>query len=207
MTSVSLRLLNDTRRHSLAETTPIDVNEDARNHVATIWEASEWGRALECLSLTLQEVQHIRSVLTKAELETLAVTKELREDLQSQRICFTCLKTRFSFFGARPNTCKVCERAICDRCATRMHIPSETFDKVPIYMLSPTPSPPDPPQLRWERETRPQMDTRRSVMAKLLRKDVVLVDAGLKKKCPLVRVCRDCKRLVRHLIDTGSATF
>ena len=98
-----------------APPTPLDVNEDTRNHVAQIWEASEWGRTLQCLSLTLQEVKHFRSVLTKAEMESLAVTKELREDLNRARICFTCLKTRFSFFGARPNTCKVCERAICDR--------------------------------------------------------------------------------------------
>lgn len=200
---MSLRLVREPRAPAL------DVNEDARNHVASIWEASEWGRALECLSLTLAEVQHIRSVLTKAELETLAVTQELRADLLERRICFTCLKTRFSFFGARPNTCKVCERAICDRCASRMHIPAQTFDKVPIYMLSPTPSPPDPPDRPWPAPAppRPQMEARQSLLPRALRKDVVLVDAGMRKTCPLVRVCRDCKRLVRHLIDTGSASF
>jgi spire-like protein len=132
--SVSLRLLSHERRHSISvcesplnsnfvrkksdEISDLDVNEDTRHHVASIWESHDWGRALECLSLTLEEVQHIRSVLTKAEIETLAVTKSLREDLENGKICFTCLKTRFSFWGPWPQTCKLCERAICERYLT-----------------------------------------------------------------------------------------
>jgi len=103
------------RHQSIDEISDLDVNEDTRQHVASIWESTDWGRALECLSLTLQEVQHIRSVLTKAEIETLAVTKSLRDDLENGKICFTCLKTRFSFWGPWPTACKLCERAICDR--------------------------------------------------------------------------------------------
>jgi len=216
----------------LDEISDLDVNEDTRQHVASIWESTDWGRALECLSLTLQEVQHIRSVLTKAEIETLAVTKSLRDDLENGKICFTCLKTRFSFWGPWPTQCKLCERAICDRCSTKMHIPTEHFEKVPIYMLSPTPSPPADydDKTKWLSQTTtttsthsnedetstkslPQMDVSLKKKSRLMRvftrdKDLVLYDScNSKTTGPLVRVCRDCKILVRHLIDIGHTNF
>lgn len=86
------------------------------------------------------------------------------------------------------------------RCATRMHIPCETFEKVPIYMLSPSPS---PPEERAFNESVPQMKKKSSLM-RLMTRDSVLVDSGLKG--PLVRVCRDCKILVRHLVDMGTVS-
>ena len=95
-----------------------------------------------------------------------------------------------------------------------MHIPCETFDKVPIYMLSPTPSPPLESR-DWISEsltttttgvsaTQRQMEPKGNKLRQLISRDSIVVDAGLRKSGPLVRVCRDCKRLVRHLIDTGS---
>lgn len=127
---MSTRLFSRERRHSISgfdtkslqqQSAPSDIiedlnfDEDARNHVATIWESSELGKSLECLSLTLKEVQHIRSVLTKAEIESLGVTKSLKTDLENGKICFTCLKTRFTFWGPWATVCKLCNRAICDR--------------------------------------------------------------------------------------------
>jgi hypothetical protein len=102
-----------------------------------------------------------------------------------------------------------------------MHIPTEHFEKVPIYMLSPTPSPPaEGEDKKWpersENETKPikQMEVsskKRSRLMKVLtlnrEKDIVLVDSSNKKMGPLVKVCRDCKILVRHLIDIGKTNF
>lgn len=123
----------------------VDPNEDTRDRIASIWSATNWGKAYNCLSLTLEEVQHIRSVLTRAELESLSVTRALKEDLEKGRICFTCLKTRFgSFFGPFATTCKLCQRSICSKCTTIMSVPSDCLAKVPIYMLSPTPTPSPP---------------------------------------------------------------
>lgn len=128
--AVSTKFFSRERRHSISgldtkslklHNTPPDIienlnfDEDARNHVATIWESTELGKSLECLSLTLKEVQHIRSVLTKAEIESLGVTKSLKTDLENGKICFTCLKTRFTFFGPWATVCKLCNRSICDR--------------------------------------------------------------------------------------------
>lgn len=95
--------------------TNLDMNTDTRDHVAKIWAKTEFGKSLECLSLTLKEVQHIRSVLTKAEIESLGVTKSLRRDLVNNKICFQCLKTRFMFWGPWAIVCKLCNRSICER--------------------------------------------------------------------------------------------
>lgn len=207
--NLSLRLLSHERRHSIGVCeSPEDVSQDLRHHVANIWETTDWGHSLHCLSLTLHEVQHIRSVLTRAEIESLAVTKQLRNDLENGKICFTCLKTRFSFFGQMfAINCKLCLRSVCDRCATKMHIPCENFEKVPIYMLSPTPSPPDHPlpPSEWPIDPKPQMNVSKKKW-RLMSKDSVVVDSGCRKSGPLVRVCRDCKILVRHLIGNSSFT-
>ncbi|PRD36711.1 UNVERIFIED_CONTAM: spire-like protein 1 [Trichonephila clavipes] len=105
------------------------------------WKSSQW-QSLECLSLTLEEVVHIRNVLTKAELESLLVDPVLYEDIRKGKVCFTCKKIKFSFFGQWGVKCKMCERTVCDKCSSKMRIPTEHFARIPVYMLSPTPSPP-----------------------------------------------------------------
>ncbi|XP_055953265.1 protein spire homolog 1-like [Argiope bruennichi] len=105
------------------------------------WKSSQW-QSLECLSLTLEEVVHIRNVLTKAELESLIVDPVLYEDIRKGKVCFTCKQIRFSFFGPWGVKCKMCERTVCDKCSSKMRIPTEHFARIPVYMLSPTPSPP-----------------------------------------------------------------
>lgn len=46
------------------------------------------------LSLTLSEIVHIRTVLTKAEVEALPTEGRVRHDVESRKVCFLCLKTR-----------------------------------------------------------------------------------------------------------------
>ena len=45
-----------------------------------------WSTALNTLDLTLDEVVHIRSVLTKAELEGLPLDGQLKEDLEKGKV-------------------------------------------------------------------------------------------------------------------------
>lgn len=40
----------------------------------------------DCLSLTLEEIVHIRSVLTKAELEGLPVEGHVKEDAEKRKV-------------------------------------------------------------------------------------------------------------------------
>lgn len=102
----------------------------------------------ECLSLTLEEIVHIRSVLTKAELESLPVEGRVKEDAEKGKVsgidwlltadceshmiapsyhtlcvaqvCFLCMKTRFGFFGPRGQQCRLCNRTVCSKCHSKV---------------------------------------------------------------------------------------
>ena len=250
---------SNNNRNDVDDELIVDPNEDTRDRVASIWAATDWGKTYDCLSLTLDEVQHIRSVLTKAEMESLAVTRTLREDLEKGKICFTCLKTRFSYFGPWKVVCKLCERNICEKCSTTMHVPSDCLAKVPVYMLSPTPSPPgddyDPhffPKFpidsiadQFEETTKKasevlktsskksslmraltlagKSDEERSQFSSMtstasdtsgsssVTSSSKVTDSSKKlhydRHAPLMKLCRDCKLLIRHLIDVGHTNY
>nr|XP_012224485.1 PREDICTED: protein spire isoform X2 [Linepithema humile] len=91
----------------------------------------------ERLSLTLDEIVHIRSVLTKAELESLPVEGRVKEDVEKRRVCFLCLKTRFGLLGPWGQRCRLCKRTVCVKCYSKMRIPTEQFARVPVVLLSP----------------------------------------------------------------------
>lgn len=90
------------------------------------------------LSLTLEEIVHIRSVLTKAELEALPVEGHIKTDVENRKVCFLCLKTRFGIFGPWGHRCALCKRTVCSKCHSKMHIPMEHFSSVPVVLLSPS---------------------------------------------------------------------
>uniref|UniRef100_A0A336LXU2 CSON005410 protein n=1 Tax=Culicoides sonorensis TaxID=179676 RepID=A0A336LXU2_CULSO len=111
----------------------------------TIWTNSldelQWKETLNAtdkLSLTLDEIIHIRSVMTKAELEGLPVGIKIKEEVERRKLCFLCLRTRFSLFGQRGVNCKLCDRTVCIKCFTKMRIPREHFRHVPVVLLSPS---------------------------------------------------------------------
>ncbi|ESO01371.1 hypothetical protein HELRODRAFT_192317 [Helobdella robusta] len=93
---------------------------------------------MECLSLTIEEVMHIRGVLTKAELECLSTHTQLREMLEAGKLCFTCKKVKFSLFGPWSIKCKFCNRNVCSHCSSKMRIPTEHFEHIPVYTLNPS---------------------------------------------------------------------
>uniref|UniRef100_A0A2P2I985 Protein spire-like n=1 Tax=Hirondellea gigas TaxID=1518452 RepID=A0A2P2I985_9CRUS len=92
---------------------------------------------LDCLSLTLEEVVHIRNVLTKADLEALPLDLTIKEDMARGKVCFLCMKVRFSFFGQWSVECRLCKRNVCKKCVSKMRIPTEHFGNIPVLMLTP----------------------------------------------------------------------
>ncbi|CAG9771948.1 unnamed protein product [Ceutorhynchus assimilis] len=90
------------------------------------------------LSLTLSEIVHIRTVLTKAEVEALPTEGRVRHDVESRKVCFLCLKTRFGIFGPWGQRCALCKRTVCTKCYSKMNIPMEHFSSVPVVLLSPS---------------------------------------------------------------------
>ncbi|XP_076057632.1 protein spire homolog 1-like isoform X2 [Oratosquilla oratoria] len=99
--------------------------------------SSHFSSRLDCLSLTLEEVVHIRNVLTKADLESLPLDLTIKEDMAKGKVCFLCMKTRFSFFGPRGQECRLCKRLVCKKCVSKMRIPTEHFSNIPVFALTP----------------------------------------------------------------------
>merc|ERR550519_653740 len=99
--------------------------------------SDQWHKALQTLNLNLEEVAHIRSVLTKAELEGLPLDGNVKDNVQKGRICFLCMKTKFGIFS-RGTKCDMCKQIICSKCQTKMRIPVEQFSATPVFTLSPT---------------------------------------------------------------------
>jgi spire-like protein len=100
------------------------------------YNSPEWQRALQTLNLSLDEVAHIRSVLTKAELEGLPLEGSVKENVCKGKVCFLCMKTRFGIFN-RGQKCEMCKQIVCSKCHTKMNIPVEHFTATPVYALSP----------------------------------------------------------------------
>merc|ERR1712223_537237 len=107
----------------------------ARLH-AEFSQPEHWATALQTLDLTLDEVIHIRTVLTKAELESLPLDGTMKEDVEKGKICFLCMKSKFGFFN-RGMKCELCSRQVCTKCFTKMEIPLEQLSTIPVISLSP----------------------------------------------------------------------
>lgn len=141
---------------------------------------NEWKEKLQNdrLSLTLEEIVHIRSVITKAELESLPMGIQIKEDVEKRKLCFLCLRTKFGVFGPRGVSCKLCQRTVCAKCYTKMRIPTEHFSNVPVQLLSPSrqnsPSISNVPSPSHHGGVGGAMDESfpRSLMERLLRTDV-----------------------------------
>ena len=101
------------------------------DYLYTTYFQEHWATALQTLDLTLDEVIHIRTVLTKAELEVLPLDGTLKEDVEKGKVCFLCMKTRFGFFS-RGCKCEMCSRQVCTKCSTKVHFFSRlhNYDKL-----------------------------------------------------------------------------
>lgn len=130
---------------SVKSTTP-QVNPPTNLNAMDTWSKNsldehQWRDKLETterLSLTLEEIVHIRSVITKAELESLPVGIHIKEDVEKRKLCFLCLRTKFGILSSRGVPCKLCQRTVCAKCYTKMRIPTEHFSNVPVQLLSPS---------------------------------------------------------------------
>ena len=91
------------------------------------------------LNLTVDEMMHIRQVLTKAELDNMTLAKDLHTDIKLEIICFLCKTTRFNLFKKKFK-CKFCEKCVCKSCCRSIQLPQNNLLKVPITILSPSAS-------------------------------------------------------------------
>ncbi|GAA6217563.1 protein spire homolog 1-like isoform X1 [Lates japonicus] len=92
---------------------------------------------VECLSLTVEEVMHIRQVLVKAELEKFQQYKEIYNAMKKGKLCFCCRTKRFSFF-TWSYICQFCKKPVCSQCCKKMRLPSKPYSSLPIYSIGST---------------------------------------------------------------------
>ncbi|XP_013861251.1 protein spire homolog 1 isoform X2 [Austrofundulus limnaeus] len=96
----------------------------------------EFSYPVECLTLTVEEVMHIRQVLVKAELEKFQQYKDVYSALKKGKICFSCRTKKFSLF-TWSYICQFCKRPVCAQCSKKMRLPSKPYSTLPIYSLGP----------------------------------------------------------------------
>lgn len=171
------------------------------------------------LSLTLEEIVHIRTVLTKAEVEALPIEGHIKSDVENRKVCFLCLKTRFGILGPWGQRCILCKRTVCTKCCSKMYIPVEHFSSVPVVLLSPSiMASPEDGNLDLFPRTTPHSEAststassrqsspsrRSSSMENLRRHNLAYRGCGMDKiRTSQMIVCHDCKMMVLQIIKSA----
>ncbi|XP_075320918.1 protein spire homolog 1 isoform X4 [Odontesthes bonariensis] len=125
------------RRHSIEKETPTNVRLFQPPSKKSSKSLEEFCFPVECLSLTVEEVMHIRQVLVKAELEKFQQYKEVYNALKKGKLCFSCRTKRFSFF-TWSYICQFCKKPVCSQCCKKMRLPSKPYSSLPIYSIGST---------------------------------------------------------------------
>ncbi|XP_052712598.1 protein spire homolog 1-like isoform X3 [Crassostrea angulata] len=189
--------------------------------------AKKLAHPIECLSLTLEEVTHIRQVLTKAELETLITNHEMYNLVSKGKVCFTCKLVKFSMFGQWGTRCKICKRNVCNNCLRKMNIPTEHFQNIPVHTLSPIPLSPEtldllkvyertgsvPHTPSSERKTQQILEEPAARRTSLQRSHTIgsgsaptLPNKNLLRG-PQMSVCCDCKTMIMEIIRASRTSI
>ncbi|GAA6217565.1 protein spire homolog 1-like isoform X3 [Lates japonicus] len=125
------------RRHSIEKETPTNVRQFQPPSKQNSKSLEEFCFPVECLSLTVEEVMHIRQVLVKAELEKFQQYKEIYNAMKKGKLCFCCRTKRFSFF-TWSYICQFCKKPVCSQCCKKMRLPSKPYSSLPIYSIGST---------------------------------------------------------------------
>ncbi|XP_040901305.1 protein spire homolog 1 [Toxotes jaculatrix] len=125
------------RRHSIEKETPTNVRQFQPPSKQNSKSLEEFCFPVECLSLTVEEVMHIRQVLVKAELEKFQQYKEIYNAMKKGKLCFCCRTKRFSFF-TWSYVCQFCKKPVCSQCCKKMRLPSKPYSSLPIYSIGST---------------------------------------------------------------------
>ncbi|XP_077951662.1 protein spire homolog 1 isoform X1 [Gasterosteus aculeatus] len=125
------------RRHSIEKETPTNVRLFQPPSKKNSKSLEEFCFPVECLSLTVEEVMHIRQVLVKAELEKFQQYKDIYNAMKKGKLCFCCRSKRFSFF-TWSYICQFCKKPVCAQCCKKMRLPSKPYSSLPIYSIGST---------------------------------------------------------------------
>jgi len=96
---------------------------------------SNWTKTLHTLNLNLEEVSHIRSTLTKAELEDRDLPDERKKEFEKGKTCFLCGLVKFGLFNWAV-LCQLCRRYVCSSCVSKIALPSDDLKDIPVCSLT-----------------------------------------------------------------------
>ncbi|XP_077052345.1 protein spire homolog 1 isoform X7 [Siphateles boraxobius] len=202
------------RRHSIEKEAPTNVRSFLPPSRQNSKSLEEFCYPVECLTLTVEEVMHIRQVLVKAELEKFQQYKEVYNALKKGKLCFSCRTKKFSLF-TWSYTCQFCKRPVCSQCCKKMKLPSKPHASLPISSLGPSilPKKESGASAPAEKTSSASSHKRHSLQRSMSRsskhgersssKDELELPAQFTEDWSTMEVCVDCKKFINDIISNS----
>ncbi|XP_068071249.1 protein spire homolog 1 isoform X9 [Danio rerio] len=212
------------RRHSIEKEAPTNIrhflppsrqNSKSLAHALGSGHAEEFCFPVECLTLTVEEVMHIRQVLVKAELEKFQQYKDIYNALKKGKLCFSCRSKKFSLF-TWSYTCQFCKRPVCSQCCKKMKLPSKPHASLPISSLGPSILPKKEPgasSAPTDKTSSTSSHKKNSLQRSLSRsskhgdrsssKDELELPEQFTEDWSTMEVCVDCKKFINDIISNS----
>ncbi|XP_067281079.1 protein spire homolog 1 isoform X7 [Pseudorasbora parva] len=217
------------RRHSIEKEAPTSgrpflppsrqnskslLSSDNKAHALGSGRVEEFCYPVECLTLTVEEVMHIRQVLVKAELEKFQQYKDVYNALKKGKLCFSCRTKKFSLF-TWSYTCQFCKRPVCSQCCKKMKLPSKPHASLPISSLGPSilPKKESAASAPAEKTSSTSSHKRNSLQRSMSRsskhgersssKDELELPEQFTEDWSTMDVCVDCKKFINDIISNS----
>uniref|UniRef100_A0A671P5B9 Protein spire homolog 1 n=1 Tax=Sinocyclocheilus anshuiensis TaxID=1608454 RepID=A0A671P5B9_9TELE len=202
------------RRHSIEKEDPTSVRPFLPPSRQNSKSLEEFCYPVECLTLTVEEVMHIRQVLVKAELEKFQQYKDVYNALKKGKLCFSCRTKKFSLF-TWSYTCQFCKRPVCSQCCKKMKLPSKPHASLPISSLGPSilPKKESAVSAATEKPSSTSSHKRHSLQRTMSRsskhaersssKDELELPEQFTEDWSSMEVCVDCKKFINDIISNS----
>ncbi|XP_059365733.1 protein spire homolog 1-like isoform X1 [Carassius carassius] len=208
------------RRHTIEKEAPTSVRPflpPSRQNSKSLLSSDnkeEFCYPVECLTLTVEEVMHIRQVLVKAELEKFQQYKDVYNALKKGKLCFSCRTKKFSLF-TWSYTCQFCKRPVCSQCCKKMKLPSKPHASLPISSLGPSilPKKESAASAATEKTSTTSSHKRHSLQRTMSRsskhgersssKDELELPEQFTEDWSTMEVCVDCRKFINDIISNS----
>uniref|UniRef100_A0A671P9C5 Protein spire homolog 1 n=1 Tax=Sinocyclocheilus anshuiensis TaxID=1608454 RepID=A0A671P9C5_9TELE len=200
------------RRHSIEKEDPTSVRPFLPPSRQNSKSLEEFCYPVECLTLTVEEVMHIRQVLVKAELEKFQQYKDVYNALKKGKLCFSCRTKKFSLF-TWSYTCQFCKRPVCSQCCKKMKLPSKPHASLPISSLGPSilPKKESAVSAATEKPSSTSSHKRHSLQRTISSKhaerssskDELELPEQFTEDWSSMEVCVDCKKFINDIISNS----
>ncbi|KTG03765.1 hypothetical protein cypCar_00016136, partial [Cyprinus carpio] len=202
------------RRHSIEKEAPTSVHPFLPPSRQNSKSLEEFCYPVECLTLTVEEVMHIRQVLVKAELEKFQQYKDVYNALKKGKLCFSCRTKKFSLF-TWSYTCQFCKRPVCSQCCKKMKLPSKPHASLPISSMGPSilPKKESAASAATEKTSSTSSHKRHSLQRTMSRsskhgersssKDELELPEQFTEDWSTMEVCVDCKKFINDIISNS----